>query len=245
MKKVWNIIGFLAVVNLLAVGGFVGWLGATDRLNAERLRSLRDMLKPTISEQAGEEARVSAAAEVKSKEAAEAAKRAGAPVSSGQKIEDHRQAQDLLDQQLVRMKEEARQLKELIQTRRDELDRQTAALDAARADFDRKQAEWKQLSEDEQFQQAVGALEAQKPADAAKLLNAILTVPPSAQAVDATLQTRKQREIVIRYLAAMADRSRAKILAEFIKSDDKLAAELLEDLRKRGENTTAASAVGP
>ena len=41
MKKVWNIIAFLAVVNLLAVGGFVGWLGATDRLNAEVNRILQ------------------------------------------------------------------------------------------------------------------------------------------------------------------------------------------------------------
>ncbi|MDP1661482.1 MAG: hypothetical protein Q8L55_06160 [Phycisphaerales bacterium] len=244
MKRVWNILAFLAVANLVAVGGFVGWLFATDHLNAERLRAVHEVLKPTITEQAGEEARVSAEAEAKAKEAAIASKREGVPVSSDAKIEGQRQAQDILDQQMTRMREEARQLKELIQTRRDELDRQTAALDAARAEFDNRQAEWKQISQDEQFQQAVGALETQKPADAAKLLSAILAVPPGPQAVDATFQAKKQRDIVIRYLATMSDRARSKILAEFIKGDEKLAAELLEDLRKRGE-VTAAAAAGP
>jgi hypothetical protein len=245
MKRVWNMLAFLAIVNLIAIGGFVGWLAASDRLNTDRLRAVREVLKPTISEQSAEEARHVVEADAKAKEAAEAARRAGAPISSDQKIEDRHQAQDILDQQLVRMKEEARQLKEQIQTRREELEKQTAALDAARGEFDRRQAEWKQLSQDEQFQQAVGALEAQKPSDAAKVLNAILAVAPLPQNTEQpSQQAKKQKEIVIRYMAAMADRSRAKILAEFIKTDEKLAAELLEDLRKRGELTAAASA-GP
>ena len=33
MKTVWNIIAVLAVANLIAVAGFVGWLRSTDRLN--------------------------------------------------------------------------------------------------------------------------------------------------------------------------------------------------------------------
>ncbi|HYD01224.1 MAG TPA: hypothetical protein VEB22_08365 [Phycisphaerales bacterium] len=245
MKRAWNVLAFLAIVNLLAVGGFVGWLAASDRLSADRLRSVRELLKPTVAEQSAAEARHTAEAEAKAKEAAEAVKRGGVPVSSGQKIEEQRQAQDLLDQQVVRMREESRQLQELIQSKREELERQTAALEAARIEFDKQQAEWKQLSQDEQFLQAVGALEAQKPADAAKVLSAILNVAPLPQnAEQPSQQARKQREIVIRYLASMADRSRAKILAEFIKTDDKLAAELLEDLRKRGE-LTAAATTGP
>lgn len=246
MKRVWNVIAVLAIANLLAIGGFVGWLAATDRLNMDRLRELRETLKVTVTEEKAEEARVSAEAAEKAKASAEAARRAGAPESSGQKIEDRRQAQDLLDQQLVRMREEARQLQVLIQSRRDELDRQSAALDAARKDFDQRQAEWKALSEDEQFQQAVGVLEAQKPADAMKILTAILDAPPLPQNADAATPPRNKREIVIRYLASMGDRTRAKIIAEFVKVDDKLAAELLEDLRKRGaETTTAAASAAP
>lgn len=245
MKRVWNVIAFLAIANLFAIGGFVGWLAATDRLSIDRLRELRETLKVTVTDQKAEEARVTAEASEKAKAEAEAARRTGNPESSGQKIEDRRQTQDLLDQQLVRMREEARQLKEQIQSRRDELDRQSAALDAARKEFDQRQAEWKQLSEDEQFQQAVGVLSAQKPADAMKVLAAILDGPPLAQNAESSSPPRNKREIVIRYLASMADRTRAKIMAEFIKADDKLAAELLEDLRRRGTETTAAASAAP
>jgi hypothetical protein len=245
MKKIWNIVAVLAIANLLAIGGFVGWLAATDRLNMDRLRLLRETLKPTVAEQNAMEAKATVEAEVKAKAAAEAARRGGVPESSGQKIEDRRQTQDLLDQQLVRMKEEARQLKEQIQSKQQELDRQSATLEAARREFDQRQAEWKQLSQDEQFQQAVGVLEAQKPADAAKVLTAILDTPPLPQNADNAAPARNKRDIVIRYLAAMADRTRAKIMAEFIKTDEKLAADLLEDLRKRGAETTAAASAAP
>ena len=245
MKRVWNVLAFLAIVNLIAIAGFVGWLALSDRLSTDRLRAVREMLKPTVAEQASAEASHNAEAAAKAKEAAEAAKRAGAPVSSDQRIEDRHQAQDALDQQLVRMKDENRQLKELLQGKREEVERQTAALEAARVEFEKQQAEWKQLAQDEQFQQAVGALEAQKPADAAKVLSALLTATPAAPGTggDGT-QEKKQREIVIRYLAAMADRSRAKIIAEFIKTDDRLAAGLLEDLRNRGRVAATANA-GP
>lgn len=244
MKRVWNVLAFLAVVNLLAIAGFVGWLAASDRLNIERLRTLRETLKPTIAEQTAEESRLSAETTKKTKETAEAIRRSGTPVSSEQKIDQHNQAQDLLDQQLLRLKEEARQLKEQIQSRREELEKQTAALEAARKDFDQKQSEWKQASDDEQFQQAVGALQAQKPADATKILMAILDEPAPAQSSDLNQHRTKQRNKVIRYLASMADRSRSKILGEFIKIDEKLAAELLEALRNRGVEAPATASAG-
>ncbi|MFT3686203.1 MAG: hypothetical protein QM783_14985 [Phycisphaerales bacterium] len=155
------------------------------------------------------------------------------------------------------MKEEARQLKEQLQAKQAELDRQTAALDAARREFEQKQAEWKELAQNEQFQQAVGVLEAQKPADAAKLLSAILdgtaapldatpvAAAPAGAPAPAQPQSRNKHEIVIRYLAALSDRARAKIIAEFVKTDQRLAAELLEDLRKRGGESTAAASAAP
>lgn len=257
MKKLWNVIAFLAIVNLLAVGGFVGWLAATDRLSVDRLRNLRESWKVTVAEEKEAEAKATVEAEAAKKASAEAARRAGAPESSGQKIEERRQTQDLLDQQIVRMREEARQLTEQIQSRRDELDRQTVALDAARKEFEQRQAEWKELAQNEQFQQAVGVLEAQKPADAMKMLQAILDgggggvpglTPGAAAPSDpaaALPASRNKHEIVIRYLASMADRSRAKIMAEFIKTDEKLAAELLEDLRRRGGESPAAASAAP
>ena len=210
MKRIWNVFAVLAIANLLAIGGFVGWLGATDRLSVERLRSLREILKPTVAEQSAQEARLSTEAAAKTKADAEATRRSGTPESSDQRIEDRRQTQDVLDQQLVRMKEEARQIKEQIQAKQADLERQAAALDAARKEFDQRQAEWKQLAQDENFQQAVGVLEAQKPVDAMKVLTAILDGAPLPQTADSSAPQKNKREIVIRYLAAMADRTRAR-----------------------------------
>jgi len=39
MRTVWNIISFLAVVHLLAVALFIGWLWQSQRLSAERRTS--------------------------------------------------------------------------------------------------------------------------------------------------------------------------------------------------------------
>lgn len=249
MKRAWNVIAFLAIANLVAVGGFLGWLTATDRLSLDRLRSLRESWRMTVAEEKAAEAKAVAEAEASKKAATEAARRSGAPESSGQKIEDRRQAQDVLDAQTTRLKEEARQLREQLAAKQQELDRQTALLDAARKEFEQRQAEWKDMAQNEQFQQAIGVLEAQDPADALKVLMALLDGGPATPAQPGEAAppgpARGRKEVVIRYLASMSDRKRAKIMAECIKTDEKLAAELLEDLRKRTGESSAAASTAP
>ena len=44
-----KLIKILAIANLLAVVGFVGWLVATDRVNRERLERVREIFHPTIA----------------------------------------------------------------------------------------------------------------------------------------------------------------------------------------------------
>ena len=60
MKRVWTIISILAVANLLALGGFVGWLKTSGRLNKERMQQLRELFAPTIAESAKQAADVAA-----------------------------------------------------------------------------------------------------------------------------------------------------------------------------------------
>ena len=50
MKTLWNIVSFLAVVHLLAVVMFVGWLWKSGRLDEARVGELREMLAMTIPE---------------------------------------------------------------------------------------------------------------------------------------------------------------------------------------------------
>ena len=40
MRFLWNIVSFLAVVHLLALLMFVGWLWRTDRLDSQRVRAV-------------------------------------------------------------------------------------------------------------------------------------------------------------------------------------------------------------
>ncbi len=50
MRSAWNTVSFLAVVHLLALGMFAGWLGYTQRLDRERLNAVRDLFALTTVE---------------------------------------------------------------------------------------------------------------------------------------------------------------------------------------------------
>ena len=49
MKSVWNAISIVAVANVLALLGLVGWLYSGDRLSVERAREIRAKLSTTLT----------------------------------------------------------------------------------------------------------------------------------------------------------------------------------------------------
>ena len=51
MKALWNAIGFIAIIHLLAMGGFCYWLYNSGRLDQGRVESIRTMLSMTIEEE--------------------------------------------------------------------------------------------------------------------------------------------------------------------------------------------------
>ena len=103
---------------------------------------------------------------------------------------------------------------------RETLDAERLRFVAEKQSFDGLQTAAAKRAGDEQFQQALAALEAQKPKDAYTVLRSMLDSKADAE--------------VITYLTAMDEGKRAKILTEFIKTDDKLAASLLQQLRQHG-----------
>ena len=54
MTKVWNIISFLAVMNLIAVGCFVVWLFGSGRMDADRLERTRLIYDLPIEQETAE-----------------------------------------------------------------------------------------------------------------------------------------------------------------------------------------------
>ena len=103
---------------------------------------------------------------------------------------------------------------------------------------------------DAQFQKTLAVLQSQKPSATVTLLKQMLidaapapetgggliangeTPPP---APGATPVVSPNMGMVVTYLDAMDEKKRSKVIAELTKTDPKLAADLLERLRKQGE----------
>ena len=227
MKSLWTIVATLALANLLALGGFIGWLAASDRLSRERVQKIRELLAPTLAEERAAEA---VRAEEEKKAAAEAAEKtrmAGPPESSTEKIEQNKAEADKRQEQAARLRKEIDDLRRRLLADQQKLDDERRAFEAERKAFLTQREQTTKLTGSEQFKQALGTLEAQKSKDAQQVLK--------------TLIESDQKPIVVEYLAAMGDRPRGKILAEFIKDDAKVAADLLERLRARGVAVAAAT----
>ncbi len=220
MKSLWNIVCVLAIANLIGLAGFAGWLSATDRLSVERLRRVREILAPTNADDAAKVTETAATEEKAAKEAAETKRMEGPPESASDRIERQASADDAKAQAKVRGEREIADLRRTLMQERADLDHARAVLAAERKKFEETRAMLEKQNADEQFQQALGALESQKPKDAFGVLKTLLDGPRSDQA--------------IAYLAAMGERSRSKIMAEAIKADEKLATSLLERIRVWG-----------
>jgi chemotaxis protein histidine kinase CheA len=230
MKSLGLIVATVAIANLLAIAGFVGWLAASNRLNMDRLRQVRAVLAPTIAE---EEIAKAAEAEAEKKAAAEAAERAKMaipPESAAERIEQNRTDRDLREDQAARQRKELDDLRRRLLADRSKLDEDRSAFETEVKAFREQRAAEEKVRSSEQFKQALATLEAQKAKDAQQVLKALLDKQQESQAVE--------------YLAAMGERPRGKILAEFIKEDATLAARLLERLRARGLAMAAEGSAG-
>lgn len=87
MKSTWDIVAFVAVVNLVAILAIAGWLVASDRVNADRLESVRALFAEPLDVVAErEEQEELAALEIARLEAVEESL-SDLPVSSGVPID--------------------------------------------------------------------------------------------------------------------------------------------------------------
>lgn len=227
MKSLWTVICVLALANLIAMAGFVGWLGATDRLGWARLRQVREVLAPTNADLALKAEEEKKQEEKIKVEEAEKKRMAGPPESATERIDRNQSEDDAKAQAKLRMQREQEDLGRTLQLERTTLDAQRADLAAERKKFEDARATFEEQTRSEQFKQALATLESQKPKDAFGVLKSMID--------------GQKREQALAYLAAMGDRARSKVVAEFIKADEKLAANLLEQLRQRGVTAPRAS----
>ncbi len=248
MKRFWTALSVIALANLIAMAGFVGWLAKSDRLDMERVRHIRVMLNKTLSEEKAETdaAMVKAAADEK---ALEEAKLAGKPpLTAAERLAARVEASELDIQRAERLKREVQDLQRQLNDERAKLDARDAQLKADRKAFDEMVASNTAATTDLQFQKTLAVMEALKPAQAIAMLKEMIPDPAAMPMAPveangpmtsgtAAIAPPASRNLtrVVSYLDAMDDKHRAAIMKDLAKSEPKLAAELLERIRKQGE----------
>jgi len=214
----------LAVANFLAIGGFVGWLAATDRLDLERLEEIRTILAETRADEAARlEAEDQEATRV-AQQQAEDAKNALPPLNAGELLDALQEHEEAAQLRVARMEREAADLRRALERERDELDRRVAAFEQEKAQFDAMRQRLAEVEGDGQFQQALALYKALPAAKAQEMLQTLIDEGRVDQVVD--------------YLNAMDTRTARKIVERF--EDPAVAADLLERLRVRGLQASAA-----
>jgi len=249
MKSVWSILSVLAVANLLALAGFVGWLGVSDRLDMPRVREVRTLFAPTLSEQDAAEKAEAAKAEAAAAAAEDAVKASRVPLTASELLAARIEATEIDRQRTERLRREVEDLQARLSAERTHLESQRAQLSQDRKVFEEMVAASQGALVDTQFQKTLSVLQALKPADAMAMLQQILATGSTGVPVDASAggvvgetgvaalsatDPVRMRQVVA-YVDAMDERPRVKVMTEFVKADPRLAAELLENLRKRAD----------
>ena len=222
MKTIWNILSFLAIVHLLALGMFVAWLWHSDRLDGDRVQQVREMFSMTIPN-----ARIVAKQEESRAEAELEQRRDQAfgedpPFSSAATIEIGSQVTRHTDQEIRRLEDaKKRQLAQLAEAQRASEEREAESKVRVEA-WEEAVAADKKRQEDEQFAKAVKLLESLQPKQGKTIIVELVGADKLDQAVA--------------YINAMDDRKRGKLLGAFkTPVEQKLATELLEQLRTFGQ----------
>ncbi len=242
MRTIWNVISFLAVVNLLALSLFVGWLGSSDRLSVERLREVREIFEPTRAASAAEAKAEESIVELAAADQQRSAREADPALPAKSELNEARH---------VRQQEadSKRRIGETAASRLAELEQARKVLEAEIRAFETKKAAWEEdtkIARDNktnvQFRKTV------KQYETAPAANAKLWIQ--------TLVASGERTQAVAYLDAMNAMASKKIFALF-KTDDeiRLATELLERIRTLGQtqdpedrsnaNESALSAASP
>ncbi len=219
MRSAWNTVSFLAVVHILALAMFAGWLVYTQRLDRERLNAVRDLFALTTVE--ARTAREEAAKAAQRQRLNEQALTPRATGGSAQGVRVAARVQEQTDQMQERLAVEASMLRRQLAQREEDLARREAEFEVRQQAWERfRQAEIERRTS-EQFAQTVKQLESVPPKQGKRIIVELITAGKMDQAVT--------------YLDAMAPRATTKVLREF-KTDQetRLATELLERLRTFG-----------
>lgn len=231
MRSIWIIISTLAIAHLLALLGFVGWLGSTGRLSGNRVERVRTLFASTVEREDAEAAeRARQEEEARAAEAARAAELIP-PLTAERKLaaaSEEERSSELLGRRFMR---DTMNLVNTLTKDREALEQERAAFAREVEAFNQMRRRIAEEEGSEQFQKAVALYQSLKPDQARSML--------------ASLIAQGQTDQVVAYLDALPARNSSRVLAAFQADEPALAADLLERLRKRGMEVSAATPPPP
>ncbi len=180
MRSIWTAISLLAVANLLALLGFVGWLQASGRLNMDRVREARTLFTRTLADQKREADAAKSKAEGDLARAEAEARSRRAPMSATEQLAARLGAREIDEQRVAAFRAEVAQLRAALEQDSRELEKRLAALDQTRKAFDAMVADHNARVGEAQFKKAISVLENLKAADARAALQQIIERGPAA-----------------------------------------------------------------
>jgi hypothetical protein len=247
MKKLWTALSIVSLANLLAMSALALWLVNSDRLNMDRVRQARVVLAKTITQEKSE-ADAAAAKAAEDQRAAEAARIAARPpLTAAERLAARVEATEMDLQRAERLKREVQDMQRQLTDERAKLTADKEKLAADRKTFEEMIAANTAATTDGQFQKTLAVMESLKPPQAIAMLKEMMpeaaAAAPAADpnaglaaggAATVAAPTRDMTKAVS-YLDAMDEKHRGAIMKELAKTEPKLAAELLERIRKQGE----------
>ncbi len=229
MRTLFTAFILVLVINTLALGALAGWLGATGRLNKDRVRDAVAVFNHTIDEQAklAEEAEQ---AELEAQEMVERDLRmqqvAGGPLTPEARLQSIQVVDEKQRALLERQKVEAEALRRQLNSQQRLIEQKIAELDTKQQAFETAIATKIEAMQDQDFKEAIAMLEGIPPKQAKQVIQQWLTGGAQEQVVD--------------YLSAMEERKAAKVLKEFkLPNEVAQAATLIEKLRQRTDQVKA------
>ncbi len=227
MKKLTKAFLIVGVINLIVVLGGIGWIFGTGRVDKQRTLEVVDLFSETT---------VQRDSRIKTEEAAVAAEIAAQEKElpslalNSDELNNIRLEMTQIDRaRLERMQREIFDLQNTLKRDRARLGSERAEFEAERNAFMEMRAQLNTIEGADQFTKSLSVLANMKPKDAKEMLNVLIE--------------QNKRVQVISYLSAMSTSVRTDVMSEFVKAGDaRLAAELLESLRLRGQETAQTDA---
>lgn len=224
MKKITKAVFIVAILNLLAILGGVGWMFSSGRMSKDRVMELSSLFSEPV---AVVEMKLKAEQAAIDKELAE--QEAPLPALALNTEERNRVRVEMTQvdrQRLDRMKQEVKNLQLSLRKERQAAIDERAELDNEKKEFDLMRERLAELEGGEQFQKSLDTLSGMSAKDSTKVIQSMLN--------------DSKEEEVLAYLSAMDKRVRSSIMTQIVKGgDNKLAADLLESLRVHGLESTA------